>query len=107
MPRKALVTGITGQGGSYGSELLIETGYEVPVVNVGVGDDVSIGALVEIIARVIDFEGTVQYDASKPDATPRKFMDSTRFPGLGWSPCLRLERGVAIAHQDFKERFAK
>src|ERR1700720_3989999 len=61
--------------------------YDSPeIVNVGYGEDVTIHDLVQIIARVVGFEIEILYDASKPDGTPRKLLDSTRLQALGWKP---------------------
>src|SRR5690606_26609990 len=55
-------------------------------VNVGVGEDISIGDLASMIASVTGFEGEIVHDRSKPDGTPRKVMDVSRLRALGWEP---------------------
>jgi nucleoside-diphosphate-sugar epimerase len=70
-------------------------------VNVGFGDDVTIKELAERVARVTGFAGRIEFDASKPDGTPRKLMDSSVLRGLGWSPSVDLDEGLALAYQDF------
>lgn len=70
-------------------------------INVGFGDDLTIGELAETIAEVVGYEGTIDYDASKPDGTPRKLMDSARLRSLGWQPAICLREGLARAYKDF------
>ena len=55
-----------------------------PLINIGTGEDVTIRELAEIVARVLEFEGTLVFDTTKPDGTPRKLMDVTRLHALGW-----------------------
>jgi GDP-L-fucose synthase len=64
------------------------------IVNVGVGEDLTIRALAEMIQRVTGFEGRLAFDASKPDGTPRKLLDVSRMNGLGWKARIELERGI-------------
>jgi GDP-L-fucose synthase len=68
-----------------------------PLVNVGYGSDVTIREMAEMICRVIGFEGKLVFDASKPDGTPRKLMDSSRLRSLGWQPKVELEAGIRLA----------
>ena len=70
-------------------------------VNVGFGSDVSIAELAQLIGKTVGFEGRVSYDATKPDGSPRKWMDSGRLKGLGWSSKVSLPMGLASAHADF------
>ena len=70
-------------------------------INVGFGEDVTIAELSETIAKVVGFTGRIEFDLSKPDGAPRKFMDSTRLRSLGWRPAIALEAGLALAYQDF------
>ncbi len=63
-------------------------------VNIGVGEDVTISELVELIKEVVGFEGKIRYDTSKPDGTPRKLMDVTKLNGLGWKAKIPLENGI-------------
>jgi GDP-L-fucose synthase len=77
-----------------------------PVVNIGVGEDVTIAELARMIARVVRFAGRIEFDPSKPDGTPRKLLDSTRLTELGWHPRVPLEQGLAAAYDDFKRHHA-
>ena len=82
--------------------------YDQPeIVNVGTGSDVTIKELVEIIKRVTGFNGMLQFDASKPDGTPRKLLDVSRLTALGWSPRYALEEGIANTYQWFLDHYAE
>jgi len=72
-------------------------------INVGTGMDCSIRELAETIARVTGFTGTLRFDASKPDGTPRKLMDVSRLKSLGWQAGITLEDGLRNAYQWFVE----
>jgi GDP-L-fucose synthase len=67
-------------------------------LNIGVGMDVSIRELGETVARVVGYTGTLRFDTSKPDGTPRKLLDVTRLTELGWRPTLSLEEGLALTY---------
>jgi len=75
------------------------SGYEH--VNVGSGVEVTIRELAETIATVVGYEAELVFDASKPDGTPRKLMDSSRLKGLGWDNSRNLQDGVADAYRHF------
>ncbi len=70
-------------------------------INVGYGDDVTIRELAETIARVVGFTGALTFDATKPDGTPRKLMDSQRLHATGWKPSIALEAGLARTYANF------
>ena len=73
-----------------------------PLLNIGVGKDITISELACLIARVVGYEGDVTFDPSKPDGTPRKLMDTSRLNALGWHASIPLERGLELAYEDFK-----
>lgn len=75
-------------------------------VNIGVGQDLSILELAQLIARVVDYTGELVFDASKPDGTPRKLVDTTKINALGWRPRIGLEEGVRMAYAWFREHVA-
>ena len=75
-------------------------------INVGVGEDITIADLARTIGRVVGYSGDIRFDATKPDGTPRKLMDSSRLNKLGWTPHVRLEDGLAQAYKDFVEHHA-
>lgn len=72
-------------------------------INVGTGTDVTIRGLAETIARVVGFSGTLEFDASKPDGTPRKLLDVGRLERLGWRASIGLEDGLARTYDWFLE----
>lgn len=74
---------------------------EEGIVNIGVGDDVSIAELADIVRDVVGYEGDVVYDASKPDGTPRKLVDIGRISSLGWRARIGLRDGIAQTYQWF------
>jgi GDP-L-fucose synthase len=70
-------------------------------INVGYGTDVSIVEAAQTIAQVVGYTGAVTFDTSKPDGTPRKWMDSSRLNGLGWQAQVPLLQGLTQAYEDF------
>ncbi|MGU3662751.1 GDP-L-fucose synthase family protein [Methylobacterium sp. A49B] len=75
-------------------------------INVGTGEDCTIRELAEALARVIGYEGTLAFDASKPDGTPRKLMDVSRLKAMGWQPEIGLESGLRQTYRWFLENHA-
>ena len=75
-------------------------------INVGLGDDLPIKELAETVASVVGFEGTIEWDSSKPDGMPRKMLDTTRINDLGWSPTIKLRDGVASTYEWYVENVA-
>ena len=72
-------------------------------INVGTGVDCTIRELVETVARVIGYEGAIQFDASKPDGAPRKLMNVDRLKDLGWQYSISLEDGLKMTYAWFLE----
>jgi len=72
-------------------------------VNIGVGEDLSILDLAHLVAKEVGFDGELVFDASKPDGTPRKLVDTTKINALGWKPRIGLEEGVGLAYRWFRE----
>jgi GDP-L-fucose synthase len=72
-----------------------------PIVNIGVGDDLTIAELATLVAAAVGYNGSVAFDLSKPDGTPRKLLDSSRLHSLGWRARISLEDGLASAYKDF------
>ena len=64
------------------------------ILNVGVGEDLSIAELAEQVRHVVGYEGRIRYDSSKPDGTPRKLLDVSRLRELGWAPQISLPQGI-------------
>ena len=70
-------------------------------INVGCGVDVTIAELSGLIKEVVGFEGEIVFDASKPDGSPRKLMDSSRLNGLGWQALVGLREGLGLAYESY------
>ena len=71
------------------------------IINIGVGEDVSIKELAETVQRVVGFEGELKFDTTKPDGTPRKLVDTTKINQLGWKADVKLEDGISLAYEWF------
>ncbi|MCC6288645.1 MAG: GDP-L-fucose synthase [Chitinophagaceae bacterium] len=71
------------------------------IVNIGVGEDLSIKELAELISDVVGYKGRFNFDTSKPDGTPRKLMNVERLHSLGWKYTTSLREGIKLAYQDF------
>lgn len=74
---------------------------EDDIINIGVGEDVSIKELAETVQRVVGFEGELKFDTTKPDGTPRKLVDTTKINQLGWTAKVELEDGIRKAYDWF------
>ena len=72
-------------------------------VNVGTGKELSIKELTELVAKVVGYEGEIQWDSTKPDGTPRKLLDVSKLENLGWKYTVELEEGIKLSYQDFLE----
>jgi GDP-L-fucose synthase len=72
-----------------------------PLINVGVGDDVSIQEVAELVKATVGYQGELKLDATKPDGTPRKLMDVSRLAALGWKAKTPLDVGLKQAYEDF------
>ncbi len=70
-------------------------------INVGSGSDVTIAEVAQTIAQTVGYTGQIEFDTSKPDGAPRKWMDSSRLNALGWQAKVELKQGLAAAYQDF------
>jgi GDP-L-fucose synthase len=71
---------------------------ESDIINIGVGEDIAIRELAELIRQVIGYEGALEFDRSKPDGTPRKLVDVSRITRLGWKPEIGLEDGIRMTY---------
>ena len=72
-------------------------------VNVGCGEDLSIRDLAQAVAETVGYTGTITFDTTKPDGTPRKLLDTSKLSGLGWKPRIPLRQGLVTAYADFLE----
>jgi len=82
---------------------LMETYNEPGLVNIGVGDDVSILGLAELVVKIVGFEGTIVTDTTKPDGTPRKLMDVSKLNAQGWKAKITLEEGIKKVYEEVKD----
>jgi len=80
---------------------LMQNYDEDEIVNVGVGEDVSIRELAELIQNIVGFYGEIAWDDSKPDGTPRKLMDISRLHQLGWNSDIALDHGITTLYQAY------
>lgn len=80
--------------GLLGSDESVTHRFEPPLINVGMGEDVTIKYLAELIGGIVGYHGKIVFDTSKPDGTPRKLMDVSRIHAVGWRPETSLEVGL-------------
>jgi GDP-L-fucose synthase len=81
--------------------------FEPPLINIGVGEDLTIHELAETVKQVVEYAGTIVFDATKPDGTPRKLMDVSRLSSMGWSPSTPLRAGLQKAYQAMLREIAR
>jgi GDP-L-fucose synthase len=84
-----------------GSDESVSGRFEPPLVNIGVGEDVTIAELAALVAKVVGYQGGIVYDTSKPDGTPRKLMDVGLMKTAGWQARTQLEDGLRVAYAEF------
>ncbi len=77
-----------------------------PIVNIGWGKDVTIRELAELVMATVGYRGRLRFDATKPDGTPRKLLDTQRLTSLGWQPKISLKAGMAQTYHWFSEHAA-
>lgn len=83
---------------------LVNKADVAPIINIGCGEDLTIADLAKLIANVVGFKGTLRFDASKPDGTPRKLLCVDRIHALGWKSKTELAKGLAMAYGYFQEQ---
>jgi GDP-L-fucose synthase len=93
---------------------LDESGYAAltapavaPLINVGTGQDLTIAELAALVCEVVGFRGAIAHDTTKPDGTPRKLLDVSKLQALGWRSRVGLREGIALAYEDYRQRFAR
>jgi GDP-L-fucose synthase len=86
--------------------LFLMRGYDAGGwINVGCGSDLSIAQLAATIARVVGFNGSIRFDTSKPDGTPRKLLDTSRMTALGWTPRIDLDSGLRSTYDWYQRHW--
>ena len=75
-----------------------------PLVNIGCGEDQTVGELAAMVATAVGFQGALRFDTSKPDGMPRKLLDVGKMNALGWRPATSLQSGIGQAYADFLSR---
>lgn len=79
---------------SFAISHIIKKDINVPLLNVGSNDEITISSLVILIKKIIEFNGEIIFDTTKPDGNPRKLLDSSKILKLGWKPKMNLEKGI-------------
>jgi GDP-L-fucose synthase len=82
---------------------LMQTYDAEGLVNIGVGEDISILELAQLVQKIVGFKGVIETDPSKPDGTPRKLMDVSKLTGLGWKATITLEEGIRKVYEEIKD----
>ncbi len=83
-------------------ESLVSVPETPPLINVGSGHDLTIRELASTVCAVMGYRGTLIFDSSKPDGTPRKLLDTTKLCNLGWKPSIPLRQGIRLAWDDYR-----
>ena len=86
---------------------LLQSYDEEPIVNIGWGEDVAIRELAEMIMSAVGYSGSLTFDHSKPDGTPRKLLDVSRLQSLGWRPRISLTAGIQATYSWFRDHASK
>jgi len=84
---------------------LLQNYNEPGLVNIGWGEDVTIKVLATLIASEVGYTGSLEFDTTKPDGTPRKLMDTTKINNLGWKPSIKLQEGIRRTIEEVKDQF--
>ncbi|OFY85817.1 MAG: GDP-fucose synthetase [Bacteroidetes bacterium RIFCSPLOWO2_12_FULL_35_15] len=83
---------------------LMQNYNEPGLVNIGVGEDITIKNLALLVKKIVGFEGELKFDATKPDGTPRKLMDVSKLHSFGWKHKINLEEGIASVYEEVKDK---
>jgi GDP-L-fucose synthase len=88
--------------------LILLDKYENSVaINIGSGQEISIGKLAWLVSNIVGFTGDVKFNTNRPNGTHRKFLDSARISELGWTPTVKLEDGISLTYDWFLANFTK
>jgi len=91
---------------SHAIEFLIDKKVDTDIINIGSGEEISINNLAEKIKSIIEYEGKLNFDKSKPDGNPRKLLDSTLINNIGWKHLTSLDEGLKITYDWFLNNFS-
>ena len=83
---------------------LMDNHNKAGLVNIGVGEDISILDLAKMVKQIVGFTGDIIKDTTKPDGTPRKLMDVSKLNGLGWKASTSLEEGIKMVYEEIKDK---
>lgn len=86
---------------------VIERYDSAELLNVGVGEDITIADLAQLVSRVVGYTGRILFDPSRPDGTPRKLLDVSRLRALGWRSTIPLEQGIASTYEWYRKSMMK
>ena len=84
---------------------LLQNYNEAGLVNIGWGEDVSIKELATLIASEVGYTGSLEFDSTKPDGTPRKLMDTAKLTNIGWKPTIKLQDGIKKTVAEVAKQF--
>jgi len=84
---------------------LLQNYNDAGLVNIGWGEDVTIKELATLISSEVDYTGSLEFDTTKPDGTPRKLMDATKLTQLGWMPSIKIEAGIRMTIGEVMDQF--
>jgi GDP-L-fucose synthase len=70
-------------------------------LNIGTGEDISIGEFAKVVADIVGYQGSIEFDTCRPDGTPRKLLDVSKISALGWKATTALREGLQVAYADF------
>ena len=76
-------------------------------INVGSGEEITIANLSKLIAKIVGFDGEINFNRSRPNGTPRKLLNSSRIAELGWTPVVKLESGIASTYDWFLDNLER
>jgi GDP-L-fucose synthase len=84
---------------------LMQNYNEPGLINIGVGEDITIKDLALLVKKIVGYQGELKFDTTKPDGTPRKLMDVSKLHSFGWKHKIDLEQGIEKVYQEVKELF--
>lgn len=87
------------------SYFLMQNYNDGEIINVGVGEDISIKELAFLIKETVGYKGDIEFDLTKPDGTPRKLLDVSKLKGMGWAPKTNLEKGIELVYNWFVDNY--